>query len=51
MRLIAVGRNKNEKKIHVVFTMRKGKIRIISARRMHKKEVTRYEKIKENSAF
>ena len=45
-RFIAVGRTLDKKTLFVVFTMRGKKIRVISARRMHKKEVKKYEKIK-----
>lgn len=44
-----VGKSKERRKLFVIFTWRKGKLRIISVRRMHKKEVERYDKIKKNS--
>lgn len=50
-RFIIVGRNFGEKGMHIVFTMRKDKIRVISARKMHKKEVLRYEKIKKDTTL
>ena len=37
--------------LFVVFTFRKKQIRIISARRMHKNEIKRYEKIKKNTSI
>ena len=43
-RHIALGKTQEGKKLFVVFTIRGNKIRIISARRMHKKEVLKYEK-------
>lgn len=48
-RLIAIGENLEGKSLHIVFTMRSGKIRIISARKMHRKEVVKYKKIKKDS--
>ncbi|MBI3577429.1 BrnT family toxin [Candidatus Gottesmanbacteria bacterium] len=43
-RFIVVGSSDKKRNVFIVFTMRKGKIRVISARRMHKKEVQRYGK-------
>lgn len=43
-RLIVIGRSKQEKLLYVVFTKRNEKIRIISCRRVNKKEVHFYEK-------
>ncbi len=48
-RLIALGKTQKGKHLFVVFTIRRNVIRIISARRMHKKEVLKYEKAKENT--
>lgn len=49
-RFIALGQNFEKKLLFIVFTLRKDKIRIISARPMNKKERRIYEKkIKENS--
>lgn len=49
-RFIALGKNFEKKLLFIVFTLRKDKIRIISARPMNKKERRIYEKkIKENS--
>lgn len=39
------------KKLLVVFTVRKNKIRVISARRIHRKEVDKYEKAKKDPSF
>ena len=50
-RYIIVGKTLGGKQLTVVFAMRKERICIISARRMHMKEVAKYEKIKEDSAF
>lgn len=47
-RFIIVGRTLNKLHLFVVFTFRKDKVRIISARRMHRKEVSEYEKIKKD---
>ncbi len=40
----ALGRTDNDRKLHIAFTIRKNKIRVISARPMHKKERKSYEK-------
>ncbi len=48
-RLAIVGRSEEKRNLFVIFTWREGKIRVVSARRMHKKEVKRYGKIKKNS--
>ena len=48
-RFIILGKSLSNKNLFVVFTLRENKIRIISARRMHRKEVSRYEKAKKNS--
>lgn len=48
-RHIALGRTQEGKNLIVIFTLRGKKIRIISARRMHKKEVEKYEKAKRNT--
>ena len=47
-RFIIAGKTLEKVNVFVVFTFRKGKVRVISARRMHLKEVERYEKIKKN---
>lgn len=46
LRFIAIGTTIEKKTLFVVFTLRRKKIRIISARRMHKREVEKYEKIR-----
>ena len=43
-RLNAIGTNNGGEHIFVVFTLRLGRIRPISARHMHDKEVKRYER-------
>lgn len=48
-RFIALGKTQGGNSLFVVFTLRDKKIRIVSARRMHKKEVERYEKAKKNT--
>ncbi len=42
-RYILLGKTFEKKKLFIVFTIRKEKIRIISCRQMHKKEVEKYE--------
>lgn len=48
-RHIALGKTQEGKNLFVIFTLRGKKIKIISARRMHKKEVKKYEKAKKNT--
>lgn len=43
-RLVIIGQSNKQRYLFVVFTLRQGKIRIISARRMHKEEVAKYGK-------
>ena len=43
-RFILLGKTKKERLLYIVFTTRKNKIRIISARDINKKEVSLYEK-------
>lgn len=50
-RSLAIGNTKRGQCLFVVFTMRKEKIRIISARPAANKERRLYEKIKKNTAF
>lgn len=45
-RHIALGKSQDGKNLFVVFTLRGKKMRIISTRKMHKKEVLKYEKAK-----
>lgn len=47
-RFIAVGKTLEGKSLFVAFCIRRKKIRVISARRMHGKEVKKYEKIRKN---
>ena len=48
-RYIIVGKTLDKKNLFIVFVSRNNKIRVISARKMHKKEVLKYEKLKENT--
>lgn len=48
-RFSLIGNSNIGRHLYVVFTVRQKKIRIISARRMHREEVEKYEKIKKNS--
>lgn len=48
-RFIAFGKTQEDKHLFIVFTVRKQKIRVVSVRRMHKKEIQKYENAKENS--
>lgn len=50
-RYIAIGKDKNTRNMHCVFTMRGRKMRVISARRMHDKEVIRHEKTKKDTTL
>lgn len=43
-RFVIVGKSDKDRSLFVIFTMRNDKIRIISARRIHKKEVAKYGK-------
>jgi len=43
-RHILISRTKQDKPLFIVYTLRKHKVRVISARGMHKKEITFYEK-------
>ncbi len=48
-RFVLLGKTLNRKSLFIVFTMRGKKVRIISARRMHGKEVEKYEKAKKDT--
>ena len=48
-RFIIIGQTLNKSDLFVVFTFRGKKIRVISARRMHKKEVLKYVKFKKDT--
>ena len=48
-RHIALGKTQEGKIIFVVFRIKGNKLRVISARRMHKKEVLKYEKAKRHT--
>ena len=50
-RYIILGTSESGTKLFIVFTLRKTKIRIVSARKMHKKEVQKYEKAQKNSSL
>lgn len=50
-RFIGLGKTSEGKKLFVVFAHRQNKIRVISARGMHRKEVDRYEKAQKNSTL
>ncbi|MGE3608463.1 MAG: BrnT family toxin [Bacteriovoracaceae bacterium] len=49
LRFFAVGLHQNSRPMWVCFTLRKNKIRVISARYMHKKELMAYEKFKKEN--
>ena len=44
IRCHALGVTDNDRKLHITFTIRENKVRVISARPMHKKERKSYEK-------
>ena len=48
-RQVLFGKSDQQRHLFVVFTIRDSKVRIISARRMHQKEVEKYEKIKKDT--
>lgn len=48
-RFILIGKTKKKRFLYIIFTLRKNKIRIISARDINKKEVSIYEKAIKNS--
>ena len=48
-RFVLLGKTLEEKNLFIIFTMRGKKVRIISARRMHREEVEKYEKAKKNT--
>lgn len=50
-RYFSLGKTNDERKLFLVFTIRKDKIRIISTRDMSKNERKNYEEIKENSTI
>jgi len=50
-RYIIIGCTIGGKRLFVVFTIRKDHVRIVSARRMHAREVVKYETIKKNSSL
>ncbi len=48
-RFIIVGQTLNKSNLFIVFTLRNKKVRVISARKMHKKEVLKYVKFKKDT--
>jgi len=46
VRFIALGKTNNNRRLHIVFTIREMNVRVISARDQNKKERSRYEKEK-----
>lgn len=48
-RFTLLGKTLDEKNLFIIFTMKGKKVRIISARRMHREEVEKYEKAKKNT--
>ncbi len=50
-RYILLGRTKSKRLLYIVFTYRKTKLRVISARDINKKEVFFYEKAAENTTI
>ena len=48
-RFILLGKTLEKKSLFIVFTMRGKEVRIISARRMHSKEVEKYDKAKKDT--
>ncbi len=47
-RFVVIGKSNVPRYLFISFCVRKKKVRIISVRRMHRKEVEKYEKIKKN---
>jgi uncharacterized DUF497 family protein len=48
-RFIIIGKTTEKINLFIAFVVRRKKIRVISARRMHRDEVLKYEKLKENT--
>lgn len=48
-RFIMVGKTLDKANLFIAFVFRGKKVRVISARKMHRKEVLKYEKIKEST--
>ncbi len=48
-RFVILGKSDQNRNLFVIFTVRDDKIRIISARRMHRKEVIKYDKAKKST--
>lgn len=49
VRYAIFGKSDLNRYLYIVFTMRGNKVRIISARRMHRKEVEKYVKVEKNT--
>lgn len=47
-RYVIIGKSNTFKYLFISFTLRNNQVRTISARRMHRKEVEKYEKIQKN---
>lgn len=48
-RFVILGKSDKNRHLFIIFTVRKNKIRIISARRMHQKEVKKYDQAKKSA--
>lgn len=48
-RFVILGISNKNRYVFVIFTIRNAYIRIISARRMHRKEVDKYDKVKKST--
>lgn len=48
-RFVILGISNKNRYVFVIFTLRNANIRIISARRMHRKEVDKYDKVKKST--
>lgn len=48
-RFVILGKSDQDRFLFVIFTLRDEKIRIISARRVHRKEVEKYDKVKKST--
>lgn len=49
VRFVIVGKSNLGRDLYIAFTRRKDKVRVISARQMHREEVEKYDKIKKSS--
>ncbi len=48
-RFVILGRSQEQRNLFIIFTFREEKIRVVSVRRMHRKEVEKYEKAKKSA--